>query len=244
MPAIRTFVIDKGFNIFIGGPLALGVMSLYSLIWGFFSWQVILAGAMLFISAWGAVQFIKHELRSRPAGRRQQSHSLWVRMSLLIALLAITISAPWIIWLCDWSGVARFKSSYSYPGESSRQLPEANPKELSEPRMIGRSVYLYKVPRNSANESIISEKTFEDCLILGPCVICGTGKGTVYLECDFGVAGGDVDSLFLTNKSRSIIGVIGLDHCLFRKCDFQNVAFAGTEESNQRMKEVTPFRHH
>ena len=63
MAKIRAFVIDKGFNILIGGPLACAVMTFYSQLWTFLSWQVIVSGIFVFLSVWFMIQFLKSEFR-------------------------------------------------------------------------------------------------------------------------------------------------------------------------------------
>jgi hypothetical protein len=64
MPNMKTFAFDKGFNILVGAPLGVAITTLYSQLFGFFSWQAILAGVLVFISAFSAIQFFKYERRS------------------------------------------------------------------------------------------------------------------------------------------------------------------------------------
>jgi hypothetical protein len=245
MANIRAFAVDQGFNIFIAGPSGAAVMCVYRYIWGCSSWAAIAAGVLLFVTAWSTVQFVKHELRSRPTRhgptpRSKQLRSFWVASGLVVSLL-IMIFFPFFIWKWEGSGLTRFGGSYSHPGEPYLHLPEATSDELLRPRIVGKTVYLYNVPRDSASNTTISERTFEDCLIVGPCATVSTGRGAVYLECGFGVPF-DVDSLFfVVDKDRRVVGAIGLDHCLFRKCEFQNVALVGNKDWIQFMKQNTPY---
>jgi hypothetical protein len=77
-------------------------------------------------------------------------------------------------------------------------------------------------------ESWVSDKTFEQSLILGPAVVAPT-EGTRFIRCAFV---GPPDSMLIEIPTgRQVQGIVGLRNVAFTDCVFQDVAFLGTAET-------------
>lgn len=87
---------------------------------------------------------------------------------------------------------------------------------------------------NLASEStIISDRVFEGVTIAGPAVLFPM-DAVGFEDCGFGMQGGDIRSLLwaaIPEGRRYHVGVIGLRNVVFRKCNFENIGFAGNESS-------------
>lgn len=73
--------------------------------------------------------------------------------------------------------------------------------------------------------SIIEGRKFEDVLIEGPAILAPLEDVTM----THNSFDADPDSIFLAvPEGRSLVGVIGLKGVTFTRCEFRNVAIAGT----------------
>jgi hypothetical protein len=71
-------------------------------------------------------------------------------------------------------------------------------------------------------DSIIRDRTFEDCEINGPMVVMSTGQGVGgFHKCTWN---GESDPVFIRAAEPRVGGVVGLEDCIFRRCRFFNVA--------------------
>lgn len=83
--------------------------------------------------------------------------------------------------------------------------------------------------------SIIRGRTFEDANFVGPAIVAPMA-GMAFEHCVFGFERG-VDSMFWEiEKDRFVVGIIGLEHCTFRRCRFNGIGFMGTREFIDRLK--------
>jgi hypothetical protein len=82
--------------------------------------------------------------------------------------------------------------------------------------------------------SLIENQEFVDALLVGPAVIAPL-EGVEINECTFD---GDAESLFIeVPEGKRVVGVIGLRNVKFRRCEFRNVAVAGTPLSIDRFRQ-------
>jgi hypothetical protein len=105
------------------------------------------------------------------------------------------------------------------------QHPPRPPREITDDLASAsyikdQALYIFDLTRRRA---IIKGKTFEDCDIHGPAV-AAVLNGTDFIDCTF-AEGGDHSSLvWLPDPSRgSYVGAIGLEECIFRRCNFRDV---------------------
>ena len=76
--------------------------------------------------------------------------------------------------------------------------------------------------------SLIERRTFERRIIVGPAVLAPL-EGVTISNSSFDA---DPESLFIEiPDGRRVTGVIGLRHVTFERCEFRNIALAGTPES-------------
>lgn len=103
---------------------------------------------------------------------------------------------------------------------------------LAEVYLSHRSFRIYDIPRD--DDGIIRNRTFEDCDIYGPAVLVplsGRLDG-----CSFE---GDADTVLweLSPRQERIVGAIGLEDCIFRRCRFRRIGLAGTGEFIEKARE-------
>lgn len=79
-------------------------------------------------------------------------------------------------------------------------------------------------------EQVIEGKTFIDCHIEGPAVLCPVG-GVSFDACDMGASDGDIRNLMLAPLGpNKITGAIAFRNCVFRRCHFFAVGFTGSPD--------------
>ncbi len=113
------------------------------------------------------------------------------------------------------------------PGDDKPKKPVVtDAAQLSATYLQGKPFRIVDIPRNGV---FIDNRTFEDCVIYGPGIVV-IMDGTTVMECEFS---GDAkpESLVWTFPIGStVVGPIGLRHCVFRRCQFRGVGVAGTPE--------------
>jgi len=89
----------------------------------------------------------------------------------------------------------------------------------------GRIIYLLDLLAPGA-KPIISNRTIEDCEVRGPAMVILMGSTIANSVWD-----GDKNSLFVEIAAkRMILGAIGLQGCVFRRCRFKAIGILGTKE--------------
>ena len=114
--------------------------------------------------------------------------------------------------------------------------PQELPSDAASRKHISRMSFriLELLPRG---EIVIRGKTFEDCTIHGPSLLVLLGAG-ILERCDYG---GDENSMFWEIAEVPVMaeGVIAVVDCVFRRCTFVGIGFAGTQEDIARWKQET-----
>lgn len=96
----------------------------------------------------------------------------------------------------------------------------------------GRAIRLIDLLAPGARP-IISNRTIEDCEIRGPAMITLL-DGVTLADNNFD---GDINSPFLeVAEPRMIVGAIGLQDCVFRRCRFIAIGIIGTSEQIEQIK--------
>jgi hypothetical protein len=99
-----------------------------------------------------------------------------------------------------------------------------------------QTVYLPDLARDSP---IIGDATFERCTIRGPAIVFLMDGNTLDGN-RFGLAGGWSSALWLITDDRPhVVGVIGLQRCVFRQCNFEGIGIAGRKEFLRKMQADT-----
>ncbi|MGA0545352.1 hypothetical protein ACO2Q1_08765 [Brevundimonas sp. VNH65] len=84
-------------------------------------------------------------------------------------------------------------------------------------------------------ERFVEGRTFEDCHLEGPAVMCPL-DGVHFERCDFGPSDGDIRNLMLAPLGpKKITGVVTFRNCTFRGCTFFAVGFTGSPQFLQSM---------
>jgi len=103
---------------------------------------------------------------------------------------------------------------------------------ISDTHIKGRVLNLMDLV-SPGTKPVISNRTIEDCEIRGPAMIY-LSYGTVITHSSFD---GDINSLFVeVPENRMILGAIGLENCVIRKCRFLALGIIGTREQIERAK--------
>ena len=109
---------------------------------------------------------------------------------------------------------------------SAISLPIASYREMSKNAIFGKTVIITAVPRNLASPMALKDKTFQNCLIIGPAVLAPTSNNAFVL-CQFGVLPSGVNSILLQSDSTMRIGMIEVQNCKFIQCQFLGISFVG-----------------
>ena len=173
-------------------------------------------------------------------------------------MAGITISLQWAIFLWVISGflllagfvmlfkwylipfMKRIRISLS-PTPNSEDLASRKHEYVPDTYIRGRITYLIDLLVPGA-QPIISGRTIEDCEIRGPAMIALLGGTTI----TSGTFDGDIGSLFVeVVDKRYILGAIGLQDCVFRRCRFVAIGIIGTREQFEMLKQAfTPSTSH
>ena len=87
----------------------------------------------------------------------------------------------------------------------------------------------------SESPRMIHDRVFEDCFIHGPAIFV-LDQSPLY-QADFTPR--DVESLLWDTGSRtSLAGVVAIKHCVFRRCTFVAIGFAGPPQFIQEFREA------
>jgi hypothetical protein len=121
----------------------------------------------------------------------------------------------------------------------------ATPEELTRPLIRDRRVLVSGIPLEAFR---IRNKTFENCDIVGPCILMLMGHLEfigITFDCG-GIPGSSTDlESILWPKTNSVlsVGVIGLDGCIFHGGTTEAIGFTGSPEMLDLFrKSVTPKR--
>ncbi len=135
------------------------------------------------------------------------------------------------------------------PPETS--YPSLLDHELADPYFKGRMVRISELARKARDDykgsiTTISGRTFDDCVIFGPAVLLpmnteGFNSQNFVGEC-FWL---EMDNAFWTagpEDHRDYVGVIGLEDCIFRSCEFIQVGVLVDPEryEEKRMDTTNP----
>jgi hypothetical protein len=120
--------------------------------------------------------------------------------------------------------------------------PVVTKEEMEDKVIEGKTIFMTQIPisihssitrlRGIAPPALrISDKTFNDCDFIGPGVVAFR-QDTLVNHCEFVLpTGADIESIFLLTRGAYMFGVIPFVNCGFNNCRFADIAFAGTEET-------------
>lgn len=87
-------------------------------------------------------------------------------------------------------------------------------------------------------ESVITGKTFRNCMIEGPAVLLPVGA-CGFDACNMGDAQGDVRNLLLQPMGpQKVTGTVAFQDCQFINCQFLRVGFTGTPDFLAQVQQV------
>ena len=162
----------------------------------------------------------------------QSAPLVWqIMLSVGILFLWLVIVAQIIVPLRKKYRGGRQKTST--PIDNDRQDRIVRGGFIPESYLRGRSVYLLDLIPPGA-QPIISDRIFEDCEVRGPAMIALLNVNTITDS----LFDGDIDSLFVeVADKRIIVGAIGLQSCVFRRCRFTQIGIIGTREQIEKAKQ-------
>lgn len=105
------------------------------------------------------------------------------------------------------------------------------------PRHEGVHIWLPQLSIETGRSGALSidGRTFVDCFIEGPAVMMPI-EGCDFENCNFGDPHGDPRTLMLKPMgARRVTGVIPFTNCIFERCTFGGIGFAGTPEFLDRL---------
>jgi hypothetical protein len=102
------------------------------------------------------------------------------------------------------------------------------PDQLTAKYIVGHTFKIALI----AEENAISERVFEDCHIWGPAVLCLTEIGVMH---DCSIEGPEEAALILIVQDQ-VKGPINVIGCVFRRCSFHGVGFAGPKRQIDKMR--------
>lgn len=105
----------------------------------------------------------------------------------------------------------------------------ASYRDMKKDVVRGKSVIVGALPRSRHDSTLIQNKLFEQCQILGPAAIMMAGNSRVSLPI-FQVNSAEGD-LLLEAKSPNVYGVLRFTNCHFLQCSFEGVSLVG--DSNE-----------
>lgn len=109
--------------------------------------------------------------------------------------------------------------------------------DYSATRFEGVAVSLFELYRNrlAAGQPVITDVTFQDCLIEGPAVALVI-DGCTFNNVSFGASGGDMRSVVLHPASpTSVTGAVPVKGCRFDTVQFFGVGFTGAPDFLQQL---------
>jgi MFS family permease len=128
--------------------------------------------------------------------------------------------------------------SWEKPGVIT--MPIASYREMQKEKVVGRTVLINEVPRDSQDPMHIKNKIFEHCVILGPAVLALTH--TLMVSCEL-QSWKSADDILLESKSNIGIGILTADHCGFNQCQFVFITFAGNEQTIDQIRKAANYDH-
>ena len=99
----------------------------------------------------------------------------------------------------------------------------ATPDELIPTHLKGLSIRISDLVREDV---VIRNKIFEDCHIYGPAFITPIKDTSL----EYNNFEGSLESNLIELKNRAVLGTIGLDNCVFRRCFFHRIGIIGTPD--------------
>jgi len=108
------------------------------------------------------------------------------------------------------------------------------PEELTKIHVQGHTFQIANLMHNGK----LIDRTFEDCDIWGPAVVVLSGSSLMH---DCGIHGTpDSAVIVVTDDQRVVQGVVEAQRCVFRRCQFHDVAFLGTADKVQKFRDTVP----
>lgn len=143
---------------------------------------------------------------------------LWVR-GLLTLVLPLVIAIVAIAKLTSSSASVTTAPVSSQGERHSQHLPysEGTTVDSRERYFRDRTI---RISDLAGDDDILRDKTFEDCTIIGPAVIAPLGVGLLK-DCTFEA---HPDTFLIPiHTPRGVVGPIGLEGCVFRRCTFRRI---------------------
>jgi hypothetical protein len=113
--------------------------------------------------------------------------------------------------------------------KESKQLNFATPDALISPVLQNMNIRISDLTRDGFR---IRNKTFINCHIYGPAII--SGNDSVMSNNGFWEV--DPNGVFIETLNKFVSGVVSLDNCVIRNCNFHRISFIGSPEQIKQIK--------
>jgi hypothetical protein len=129
------------------------------------------------------------------------------------------------------------EASASEAGASDDPPPqELSLRVLAEPYLKNLA---FRIADLVHEDIVIRNRTFEDCTLYGPAILCSVGT-VLMTRCGFRAENPDDVFWELSEKQATgqanLVGVIGVEDCVFRDCNFVAIGLAGPPETIAQWK--------
>ena len=168
--------------------------------------------------------------------------SLPLAIALGVVIVVLTIWSAWpILKRIRFQKPLKLHNSQTNMDKVPTTSTNLSHEYITDTYVRGRLVYLMALLAPGA-KPIISDRTIEDCEIRGPAMIALLGGVTIASS----TFDGNIESLFVeVVDKRTILGAIGLQDCVFRRCRFVAIGIIGTREQIEMAKQgFTPSTSH
>jgi hypothetical protein len=145
----------------------------------------------------------------------------WLLVLLWISLFLIFVPLALLMGLATGNRLRRRH------GDPEKVLPTAT-------YFSHQRVYVSDVVRD-IDPPVLKDKVFEDCEIIGPAILAP--EGSVISHCVFN--GVLASMMYELPGGRWLIGVIGVQDCIFRRCQFSQIGWMGNSRLVQDIATAT-----
>jgi hypothetical protein len=161
------------------------------------------------------------------AGAFAAGSAIWGVLSDLSGLEVFVLAGVvFAVVLNAWNALLERKIKMLYLAEAVTQgpvRPVATAEELAMPYLDGRTIRVGEVPREDLH--FIRGKTWVDCTLEGPAVL--EIAGNVIEDLSIPV---EIESMLWTPSGDYVVGVIGLQHSVLRRCRLEWIGLTGSEQ--------------
>lgn len=95
---------------------------------------------------------------------------------------------------------------------------------------------IIRITELAIHADVLEGLEFSDCRVIGPAILAPLDH-VDFMHCRWGAP--DLDALFweISPERQLVVGVIGLRHCTFSRCSFEQIGVAGPSGLREQLAE-------